>query len=95
VYTQARTDYEAAVARELEETPAVVVVDSIPNRLLPDTLHAPLTLVLASALALLVVTLILWWQREFHEPRRAALTETGDGSLRVERPISERIASGD
>ncbi len=95
VYSQARTDYETAVARELEETPAVVVVDSIANRLLPDPLHTPLKLVLASALALLIVTVILWLQREFQEPRRAPLTEPGDGSLRVERPISERVASGD
>ena len=95
VYSQARSDYETAVARELEETPAVVVVDSIPNRLLPDPRHAPLKLVLASAVALLIVTLILWSQREFQEPRRAPLTEPGDGSLRVERPISERVASGD
>lgn len=95
VYTQARSDYETAVARELEETPAVVVVDSIPSRLLPDPRHAPLKLVLASALALLVVTLILWSQREFQEPRRVPVTESGDGSLRVERPMSERVASGD
>jgi len=95
VYSQARTDYETAVARELEETPAVVVVDSIANRLLPDPLHTPLKLVLASTLALLIVTVILWLQREFQEPRRAPLTEPGDGSLRVERPISERVASGD
>lgn len=95
VYSQALSDYETAVARELEETPAVVVVDSIPNRLLPDPRHTPLKLVLASALALLIATLILWSQREFQEPRRAPLTEPGDGSLRVERPISERVASGD
>jgi len=95
VYSQARTDYETAVARELEETPAVVVVDSIANRLLPDPLHTPLKLVLASTLALLIVTVILWLQREFQEPRRAPVTEPGDGSLRVERPISERVASGD
>jgi uncharacterized protein involved in exopolysaccharide biosynthesis len=94
VYSQALSDYETAVARELEETPAVVVVDSIPNRLLPDPRHAPLKLVLASALALLVVTLILWSQREFQEPRLAPLTEPGDGSLRVERPISELPGSG-
>ena len=95
VYSQARSDYETAVARELEETPAVVVVDSIPTRLLPDSRHAPLKFVLASALALLIVTLILWSQREFQEPRRVPLTEPGEGSLRVERPISERVASGD
>jgi hypothetical protein len=95
VYSQARADYETAVARELEETPAVVVVDSIPGRLLPDPRHIPLKLVLASALALLIVTIIFWSQREFQEPRRAPLTGPGDGSLRVERPISERVASGD
>jgi uncharacterized protein involved in exopolysaccharide biosynthesis len=95
VYSQARADYETAVARELEETPAVVVVDSIPNRLLPDPRHAPLKLVLASVLALLVVTLVLWSQREFQDPSRASLTEATDGSLRVERPMSERVASGD
>jgi uncharacterized protein involved in exopolysaccharide biosynthesis len=95
VYSQALTDYETAVARELEETPAVVVVDSIPARLLPDPRHAPLKLVLATALAFLVATVILWLQREFHEPRRAiATSEPGDGSLRVERPMSDRIASG-
>ena len=96
VYTQALADYETAVARELEETPAVVVVDSIPSRLLPDSRHAPLKAVLASALALLLVTLILWSQREFQEnPSRAPLTESADGSLRVERPLSDRVASGD
>jgi len=90
VYSQAREDYETAVARELEETPAVVVVDSIPNRLLPDPRHAPLKLVLASALAFLVVTLILWSRREFQDPSRTAVTEPADGSLRV-----GRVASGD
>ena len=95
VYSQALSDYETAVARELEETPAVVVVDSIPGRLLPDPRHAPLKLVLASAMALLVVTLILWSQREFQDPSRTTLAETGDGPLRVERPLTERVASGD
>lgn len=95
VYNQARTDYETAVARELEETPAVVVVDSVPARLLPDPRHAPLKLVLATALAFLVATLILWLQREFQELRRATTsTEPGDASLRVERPIADRVASG-
>ena len=95
VYSQARSDYETAVARELEETPAVVVVDSIPARLLPEPRHAPLKLVLATALAFVVVTLVLWLKREFQEPRRAmAPTEPGDGSLRVERPLSDRVASG-
>jgi uncharacterized protein involved in exopolysaccharide biosynthesis len=73
VYSQARTDYEAAVARELEETPAVVVVDSIPARLLPDPLHVPLKLVLATTVALLAVTALFWATGEWR-PQRA----TGD-----------------
>lgn len=94
VYSQARTDYESAVARELEETPAVVVVDSIPSRLLPDPLHIPLKLVLATTLALILVTVILWMRGELtarEESRddavaagsRAAPAENGAGRTPV------------
>jgi uncharacterized protein involved in exopolysaccharide biosynthesis len=65
VYSQARSDYEAAVARELEETPAVVVVDPVPARLLPDPRGVPLKLVLATALGLLVATIVLVAKSEF------------------------------
>jgi uncharacterized protein involved in exopolysaccharide biosynthesis len=65
VYSQARADYESAMARELEETPAVVIVDAVPSRLLPDPLRVPLKLVLASALGLLVATVVLLAKGEF------------------------------
>jgi uncharacterized protein involved in exopolysaccharide biosynthesis len=84
VYSQARTDYEAAVARELEETPAVVVVDSIPSRLLPDPLHLPLKLVLATTLALIIVTLALWARGDLNVSERGARsipTENGNGRI--------------
>jgi hypothetical protein len=93
VYSQARTDYEAAVARELEETPAVVVVDSVPTRLLPDPLHVPLRLVLATALALILATLLLWLRGDLNvtEPgvhvradadaSRSNLMENGNGRV--------------
>jgi uncharacterized protein involved in exopolysaccharide biosynthesis len=76
VYSQARTDYETARARELEETPAVVVIDSVPSRLLPDPLRLPLKLVLGTALGLLVATLVLFAKGDF--TRR--LPEGGSGN---------------
>ena len=96
VYSQARSDYESAVARELEETPAVVVVDSIPSRLLPDPLRVPLKLVVATALALFVATFILWAQGEFRAAGRAVIptTDVGDAPRRVERPpLADRVAA--
>jgi len=92
VYSQARSDYDAAVARELEETPAVVVVDPIPSRLLPDPLHVPLALVLASALAIFVATMVFWARREFEEPSLtvAAPAPMGDAFVRSERLVADR-----
>jgi uncharacterized protein involved in exopolysaccharide biosynthesis len=97
VYAQARSDYDAAAARELEETPAVVVVDPIPVRLLPDPRQIPVKLVLASALGLLAATLVLWSRGEFKEHPGAPSTANGHGdpSKRGDRPVGERIvASG-
>lgn len=95
VYAQARSDYDAAAARELEETPAVVVVDPIPGRLLPDPRQLPVKLVLASALALLVATLVLWSRGEFKEdPSAPSSTKgRGDQSKRGDRPVSDRMAA--
>lgn len=81
VYSQARTDYETAVARELEETPAVVVVDPIPVRLLPDPLRLPLKLVLGSALGLLIATVTFWMQGDFRRSLRAAVPVVEDDEL--------------
>jgi uncharacterized protein involved in exopolysaccharide biosynthesis len=92
VYSQARADYDAAVGRELEETPAVVVVDPIPARLLPDPLHLPLALVLATALALMAATFVLWLRREFQEPLRAMVSPApiADTLSRSDR-VSDRV----
>jgi len=97
VYSQARSDYDAAAARELEETPAVVVVDPIPDRLLPDARRLPVKLALASALGLLAATLVLWSRGEFKERPGAPSSGNayGDPSKRGDRPVGERIvASG-
>jgi uncharacterized protein involved in exopolysaccharide biosynthesis len=95
VYSQARADYDAAAGRELEETPAVVVVDSIPNRLLPDPRRLPLKLVLATALGLLVATVVLWSRGEFKDRPGSPSSATGQGEppKRAERPVGERIAA--
>lgn len=97
VYSQARADYDAAAGRELEETPAVVVVDSIPSRLLPDSRRVPLKLVLASAFALLLATLLLWARGEFtaHPSAPSSVNAAGDSPKRADRPAGDRIhASG-
>jgi len=94
VYSQARTDYETAVARELEETPAVVIVDPIPTRLLPNPLRAPLKMVLASALAMLVATLILWAKGDFTRSLRAAAAANGSvDEDRLARRVPDRMAT--
>ena len=80
VYSQARTDYETARARELEETPAVVVVDSVPSRLLPDPLRLPLKLVLGTALGLLVATLVLFAKGDFTRRLPEGASENGEAN---------------
>jgi hypothetical protein len=86
VYTQARTDYEAAAARELEETPAVVIVDPIPQRLLPDPLRIPLKLVLATALGLLVATIVLLIRGEFSRATPPTADAGSENGLSGQRP---------
>ena len=100
VYSQARADYESAVARELEETPAVVVVDPIPSRLLPDPRRVPLKLVLATALGLIAATIVLIAKREFTRRDDDAASQQGNGSgdlpAVAERGYRERVvATGD
>ena len=103
VYSQARSDYESAVARELEETPAVVVVDPIPTRLLPDPRRIPLRMVLATALGLLAATLVLLTKGEFSRPEHEdeSSDRSGNGDLpgapsALDRSHRERVvASGD
>ena len=91
VYSQARTDFETAVARELEETPAVVVVDPIPVRLLPDPLRLPLRLVLGSALGLLISTVLFWASGDFGRALRS--TAVGVGVDADDAVVSRRVVS--
>lgn len=67
VYLQVRTEREAAIGKELEETPAVVVVDALPA-VLPTVSAQALTVVLAVVIAALIVALlliaVLEWSRD-------------------------------
>lgn len=65
VYSQAITDREAAIARELEATPALVIVDPLPKRLLPEPLHVSLKMMLATVLGLVAAALVLLIRGEF------------------------------
>ena len=65
VYMQAVADRESAVAKELEETPALVVLDPLPLRISQaprrPALVAGLTAFLTAALLVSIVVLRAWW----------------------------------
>jgi uncharacterized protein involved in exopolysaccharide biosynthesis len=65
VYAQAITDREAAIARELEATPAVVIVDPIPTRLLPESRHVIVKLMLAGILGVIAVAAAMFLMGDF------------------------------
>src|SRR5690606_33474327 len=67
VYTQAMTDKEAAIAQELEETPAVVTLDPVPVQLPPKSrqIVAKVLLVEMAYFAIVVgVLMVLVWRRQ-------------------------------
>lgn len=64
-YTDALSDRQSAVARELAEMPAVVVVDPIPPVLTPVPRQAVLKLMLAGVLGMLVAGVVLAMRGEF------------------------------
>jgi len=64
-YADAVTDQQNALARELTETPAVVVVDPIAPVLTPVSRQAVLKLLLASVLGMVVAGLVLAMRGEF------------------------------
>ena len=73
-YNDAVNDRQSAVARELAEMPAVVVVDPIPPVLPPVPRQAVLKLMLAGVLGMLVSGVLLAMRGEFVvRPARAAL----------------------
>jgi uncharacterized protein involved in exopolysaccharide biosynthesis len=64
-YTQAMADRTAAIARELEATPSVVVVDEIPADLTPVPRQAVLKLLLATMLGLAAAAVVMAMRGEF------------------------------
>jgi len=75
-YADALSDRQSAIARELSELPAVVVVDPIPPELTKVPRQAVLKLMLAAVLGLLAAGLVLAAQGEFRpQPVRLPLTE--------------------
>jgi uncharacterized protein involved in exopolysaccharide biosynthesis len=80
-YTQAMSDQQAAIARELEDTPALVVVDPIASELTPEPRQAVLKLLLASVLGMVGAAMVLAFRGDF-APRALhgvadAATQTG------------------
>ena len=97
-YSQAVADRENARARELEETPAVVVVDSFPRQLTPMPRRASLFAVLASIIVFCgmvgVLTVRQMWsvlraendpvlERIFGRPSRVSVPARGDSHPRT------------
>lgn len=75
-YSDAVTDRQTAIARELAEMPAVVVVDPIPPELTKVPRQAVLKLTLAAVLGVLVAGLVMAMRGDFRpEPVRPAVTE--------------------
>lgn len=71
IYSRAIADREGAIARELEATPAVVVVDPIPDRLLPEPRHGLLKMLLSTVLGFMVAGGIMLVLGDFAPGRRS------------------------
>lgn len=75
-YSDAVTDRQTAISRELAEMPAVVVVDPIPPELTKVPRQAVLKLMLAAVLGLLAAGLVMAARGDFRpQPVRAAMPE--------------------
>jgi len=75
-YSDAVTDRQSAIARELSELPAVVVVDPIPPELTKVRRHGVLKLLLATILGLLAAGLVMAAKGDFRlQPIRPAIAE--------------------
>jgi|GEM_PF-3405195 uncharacterized protein involved in exopolysaccharide biosynthesis len=72
VQAQAVADREAATARELEDAPAIVVVDALPDRLKLTPRQGLLKVLVGTVLALGVATALLALLGYFAAPRAAA-----------------------
>ena len=75
-YADALSDRQSAIARELSDLPAVVVVDPIPPELTKVPRQAVLKLMLAAILGLLAAGLVMATQGEFRpKPVKLPITE--------------------
>jgi capsule polysaccharide export protein KpsE/RkpR len=79
-YMQAVTDREAARGKELEETPAIVVLDPLPRALAPVPRHRVLKFAVSIVIAFLAVVFVI----VFRETRRSRFVAVdGDERLRA------------
>ena len=75
-YADAVTERQSAIARELADLPAVVVVDPVPPELTKEPRQAVLKLMLAAVLGLLTAAVVMAVRGEFKpQPIRPAMTE--------------------
>lgn len=86
VYGLAVTDREAAIAKELQDTPALVVIDSLPRRLPPVPRHRLLKLLLTVVFATTAVSFVI----VFHETLRYPAGQRPDSLLRL-RSAARRL----
>ncbi len=68
VYGLAVTDREAAIAKELQDTPALVVIDSLPRRLPPVPRRRLLKLLLTVVLTTAAVSFVIVFQETLRHP---------------------------
>lgn len=99
VYLQAENDLQSAIAMELENTPAVVVVDSMPQQLPAVPRRRVMKLILTAVLALLLLS---FWvlgdaairrQAQQDDPDLARLRRALEGLPWVGRRLARRLAS--
>jgi uncharacterized protein involved in exopolysaccharide biosynthesis len=75
-YADAVSERQSAIARELADLPAVVVVDPIPPELTKEPRQAVLKLMLAAVLGVLAAAVVMAARGEFRpQPIRPAMTE--------------------
>jgi uncharacterized protein involved in exopolysaccharide biosynthesis len=82
VYTQAVTDRESAISRELEETPAVVVLDDLPRELPRVSRHIALKALAGAFAAAVLMSVLLLLRTSLAESSGDADVEEFSSALR-------------
>jgi uncharacterized protein involved in exopolysaccharide biosynthesis len=86
VYLQVRTEREAAIGKELDETPAVVVLDSLPA-VLPDTAPKTIPIMIAAIVVALVVAVVLVVALEWARGPRGDAMSSRDRFIQATRAL--------